>query len=221
MEVLRHGREVVDELTLDREADAGAAHQDVENLVEGTHVIDGHETAIETGHFVAVERRTSGHEGAHGGHGAERADGLVDAVCGVQLGEACGEEVGVAGDSFLPSLTPVLVLQPPRITSKEQLAVSDFFDLSIYVDADEEDLERWYLERIFRLRNLAFSYPHAYFHQFASMPDDELEARGRDIWRRVNLPNLRDNIAPTRSRADIVLRKGPEHKISEVWLRKL
>lgn len=113
------------------------------------------------------------------------------------------------------------VLQPPRITSKEQLAVSDFFDLSIYVDADEEDLERWYLERIFRLRNLAFSYPHAYFHQFASMPDDELEARGRDIWRRVNLPNLRDNIAPTRSRADIVLRKGPEHKISEVWLRKL
>lgn len=89
------------------------------------------------------------------------------------------------------------------------------------MDADVEDLERWYLERIFKLRELAFNHPQAYFHQFASMPDDELEARGRDIWRRVNLPNLVENIAPTRSRADIVLRKGPEHKVSEVWLRKL
>ena len=113
------------------------------------------------------------------------------------------------------------VLQPPRTASKELLAVSDFFDLSVYVDADVEDLERWYLERIFKLRELAFNHPQAYFHQFASMPDDELEARGRDIWRRVNLPNLVENIAPTRSRADIVLRKGPEHKVSEVWLRKL
>ncbi len=113
------------------------------------------------------------------------------------------------------------VLQPPRTASKELLAVSDFFDVSIYVDAEVEDLERWYLERIFKLRELAFNHPQAYFYQFASMPDDELEARARDIWRRVNLPNLIENIAPTRSRADIVLRKGPEHKVSEVWLRKL
>ena len=116
VEVLRHGREVVDELALDRKADAGAAHQDVEDLVEGAHVVDGHIGAVEPGHLVLVERRAGGHEGAHGGHGAECADGLVDAVGGVQLGKACGEEVRVSGDSLLPSLTSLLTLQPPRIT---------------------------------------------------------------------------------------------------------
>ncbi len=113
------------------------------------------------------------------------------------------------------------VLQPPRLSSRELLAVSDFFDMSIYVDAAEEDLERWYLDRIFKLRDLAFTQPNAYFYQFASMPDDELEARGRDIWRSVNLPNLIENIEPTKSRADVILRKGPDHRIAEVLLRKL
>ena len=101
------------------------------------------------------------------------------------------------------------VLQPARVTSTRELyAVSDFFDLSIYVDAPAEDIQRWYLERIFKLRKLAFTKPEAYFYRFAFMPDDELAAYAHNVWNTVNLPNLLDNIEPTRSRADIVLRKG-------------
>lgn len=114
------------------------------------------------------------------------------------------------------------VLQPARVTSTRELyAVSDFFDLSIYVDATAEDIQRWYLERIFKLRKLAFTKPEAYFYKFAFMPDDELAAYAHNVWNTVNLPNLLDNIEPTRSRADIVLRKGSDHTISEVLLRKL
>lgn len=114
------------------------------------------------------------------------------------------------------------VLQPARVTSTRELyAVSDFFDLSIYVDAPAEDIQRWYLERIFKLRKLAFTKPEAYFYKFAFMPDDELAAYAHNVWNTVNLPNLLDNIEPTRSRADIVLRKGSDHTISEVLLRKL
>ena len=114
------------------------------------------------------------------------------------------------------------VLQPARVTSTRELyAVSDFFDLSIYVDAPAEDIQRWYLERIFKLRKLAFTKPEAYFYKFAFMPDDELAAYAHNVWNTVNLPNLLENIEPTRSRADIVLRKGSDHTISEVLLRKL
>ena len=114
------------------------------------------------------------------------------------------------------------VLQPPRAASnRELLAVSDFFDISIYVDAAAEDIERWYLERIFKLRELAFTKPEAYFYKFAFMPDEEISDYAHDVWSTVNLPNLIENIEPTRSRADIVLRKGSDHTISEVLLRKL
>ena len=114
------------------------------------------------------------------------------------------------------------VLQPPRAASnRELLAVSDFFDISIYVDAAAEDIERWYLERIFKLRELAFTKPEAYFYKFAFMPDEEIADYAHDVWSTVNLPNLIENIEPTRSRADIVLRKGSDHTISEVLLRKL
>jgi len=117
----------------------------------------------------------------------------------------------------------VNVLHPPRRSRStgELLAVSDFFDLSIYVDADAEDIERWYIDRIFKLRDVAFNQPGAFFHQFAELPDDELRARGEEIWRTINLPNLLENIAPTRSRADIILRKGADHLIESVHLRKL
>ncbi|MGO1590642.1 MAG: type I pantothenate kinase [Ancrocorticia sp.] len=114
------------------------------------------------------------------------------------------------------------VLQPPRRAStNDLLAVSDFFDLSIYVDATAGDIQRWYLERIFKLRKLAFTQPDAYFYKLAFMPDHELAAYADNVWTTVNLPNLIENIEPTRSRADVVLRKGPDHSISEVLLRKL
>lgn len=113
------------------------------------------------------------------------------------------------------------VLQPPRPGASEPLAVSDFFDLSIYVDADEADIMSWYLDRIVKLRDVAFNQPGAYFHQFADMPVDELVKRATGIWNAINRPNLLENIAPTRSRAHIVLRKGPDHVIERVLLRKL
>ncbi|MDY5145892.1 type I pantothenate kinase [Actinotignum timonense] len=100
-------------------------------------------------------------------------------------------------------------------------AVSDFFDVSIYVDASPEDLETWYLSRIFKLRDVAFNLPGAYFHQFADMPDAELRARSLDIWNAINLPNLLENIQPTRERADIMLCKGADHRVQRIHLRKL
>lgn len=113
------------------------------------------------------------------------------------------------------------ILRPEDPPNKLRTVVSDFFDMSIYVDAEPEDLERWYLDRQFKLRDIAFSEPGAYFHQFADMPDDELRDRSREIWRTINLPNLLENIEPTRARADITLRKGPTHRVEEVLLRKL
>lgn len=114
------------------------------------------------------------------------------------------------------------VLQPPRLSlSRELLAVSDFFDVGIYVDADEADIRRWYMERILRLRTIAFNQPESYFHQFSQMPEQEMVDRTMGIWESINRPNLIENIAPTRDRADIVLRKGPDHVITDVLVRKL
>ena len=115
------------------------------------------------------------------------------------------------------------VLAPPHIGDPSGMleSVADLFDLSIYVDAHPDDLERWYIQRIHRLRNTAFTHPHSYFKRYAHMPQGELEEHFRTIWRTINLPNLLENIAPTRSRADIVLSKGPDHTIEQVAIRKL
>ena len=99
--------------------------------------------------------------------------------------------------------------------------VSDFFDFSIYVDAEEDDIVRWYVERFRALRSTAFRDPRSYFHRFADLEDAAADAMALDIWQRINGPNLRQNILPTRSRADLILRKGPAHTVDEVLLRKL
>ena len=98
--------------------------------------------------------------------------------------------------------------------------VSDFFDFSIYVDASEELLEAWFLERFRRLRDTAFKDERSYFRRYAAIPEQQAMAHAARIWRNVNLKNLRENIAPTRERANIVLRKGAGHAIDAVWLRK-
>ena len=97
--------------------------------------------------------------------------------------------------------------------------VSDFFDLSIYVDADEDDIERWYVERFFALRETAFSDETSFFRHFASLSDEELETTAHHIWMAINGPNLRENILPSRSRADVVLAKAADHKVQQVRLR--
>ncbi|MDJ0334188.1 type I pantothenate kinase [Salinibacterium sp. G-O1] len=111
------------------------------------------------------------------------------------------------------------VLQPP--VGGRSLAVSDLFDFSIYVDARSSDIARWYEERFLRLQRGAFSNPQSYFHRFAELSEDEARARARGIWASINAPNLEQNILPTRPRASLVLRKGSNHAVSSVLLRKI
>ncbi|HUI20285.1 MAG TPA: type I pantothenate kinase, partial [Methylocella sp.] len=99
--------------------------------------------------------------------------------------------------------------------------VSDFFDFSVYLHASEEDLEKWFVARFMRLRDTAFRDPASYFKKYAGLDDTQAQAAARDIWARINLRNLRENILPTMPRASLVLTKGPDHIIEEVELRKL
>ncbi|CAN5196799.1 type I pantothenate kinase [soil metagenome] len=110
------------------------------------------------------------------------------------------------------------VLQPPA--PGHSLAVSDLFDFTIYVDARTSDIARWYEERFLSLQRGAFANPQSYFHRFASLSEDEARTRARGIWKAINEPNLVQNILPTRPRASLVLRKGSDHAVSSVLLRK-
>jgi type I pantothenate kinase len=114
------------------------------------------------------------------------------------------------------------VLQPPRADAQGRsgLAVSDFFDFSVYVDAKTEDVRRWYVERFLRLRRTAFADPSSYFHRYAGLSDTEAASTAERIWDRTNEPNLVQNVRPTRGRATLVLTKGPDHAVTRVRLRK-
>jgi type I pantothenate kinase len=112
------------------------------------------------------------------------------------------------------------VLLPNKL-GKNIPFVSDFFDFSVYLHAKEVDLERWYVARFMRLRQTSFRDPRSFFRQYADLTDAEAERTARDIWTRINLRNLNENILPTRARASLVLTKGPSHRIEEVALRKL
>lgn len=114
------------------------------------------------------------------------------------------------------------VLQAPRDSHRDARAfVSDFFDFSVYVDAAESDIRRWYVERFLLLRATAFKEPESYFHRYAMLSDDAAERTAGELWDTINGPNLRQNILPTRERAHLVLVKGPDHAVEEVRLRKL
>ena len=102
-----------------------------------------------------------------------------------------------------------------------EVFLSDFFDFSVYVDAAESDLRRWYVERFLALRRTAFADASAYFHRFAGLTDEQARETALGIWTAVNGPNLRDNIAPTRSRARLVLQKAADHEVRRVLLRKI
>ena len=111
------------------------------------------------------------------------------------------------------------VLQPAG--GGNRLAVSDLFDFSVYVDARVSDIETWYVERFLKLQRGAFADPKSYFHRYASLTTEEAKAQALSIWRSINEPNLLQNVLPTRSRAKLVLRKGTNHTVSTVLLRKL
>ena len=99
--------------------------------------------------------------------------------------------------------------------------VSDFFDFSIYVDADENDIEQWYIDRFLKLRETIFRDPSSHFHRYASLTPPEAVETARTIWRTINLVNLRENVMPTRERAYLILEKGRDHAVRRVKLRKL
>ena len=102
-----------------------------------------------------------------------------------------------------------------------RIFVSDFFDFSIYVDADEPVIYQWYENRLLTFRQSAFRDPSSYFHHFASLSEEETKEVASSIWRTINGKNLIENILPTRERADLILRKGPDHSVESVKLRKL
>lgn len=117
------------------------------------------------------------------------------------------------------------VLQTQTVVEKGEeppkLFVSDFFDFSIYVDADTDVIEQWYVDRFLALRETVFTDENSFFHRFAHFTRDEAVDFAREIWSKINGPNLRRNILPTRERADLILEKGPDHGVRSVRLRRL
>jgi type I pantothenate kinase len=117
----------------------------------------------------------------------------------------------------------VNVLQTGRLPrdGKAVPVVSDFFDFSVYIDAEESVLRNWYVRRFLTLRDTAFTDPRSYFNRYALLSDEEATATALAIWERTNLANLEDNILPTRPRATLILKKGTEHVVETVALRRL
>jgi type I pantothenate kinase len=115
------------------------------------------------------------------------------------------------------------VLQPGRLARDGRAIafVSDFFDFSIYLDADEALIREWYIERFMRLRLTAFQDPRSFFQRYTKLSENDALGVATGLWEKINLPNLRENILPTRPRASLVLRKGASHLIEDVALRKL
>jgi type I pantothenate kinase len=131
----------------------------------------------------------------------------------------------VAGEQTVTQRPDILLLEGLNVLQPAPtgaaLVVSDFIDFSVYVDAAADDIRRWYVERFLRLRETAFRDPSSYFRRYAEMDEVAAAARAEQIWAEINGPNLESNIFPTRGRATLVLRKGPEHQVTQVRLRKV
>jgi type I pantothenate kinase len=115
------------------------------------------------------------------------------------------------------------VLQPGKLPRDGKIVpfLSDFFDFSIYIDAEEDRIHDWYIARFMRLRETAFRNPESFFHRYSQLSEGAAHAIAEGLWANINLKNLRENILPTRARADLILRKGADHLVEEVALRKL
>jgi len=133
------------------------------------------------------------------------------------------DEKVVIGHPDIVIVEGLNVLQPARVREdgRTGLAVSDFFDFSVYVDAATADIRRWYTDRFLRLRETAFRDPASYFARYGDLSEQEAVEEAHRIWDTINGPNLRENIQPTRSRATLVLRKDTDHSVRYVRLRKL
>jgi type I pantothenate kinase len=149
--------------------------------------------------------------------GVERVTAPVYSHLSYDIVEGEFEEVRAPDVLILEGLN---VLQPPAIG--QELALSDFFDFTIYIDANPNTIEDWYLSRFLQLWTSAFTNPRSYFHSLTKQLNQEQAIeRAEGFWRNINLPNLRENIEPTRSRAKLVMQKGHEHRVQRVLLRKI
>lgn len=131
----------------------------------------------------------------------------------------------VPGETVTVSSPDVLIVEGLNVLQApgpdQEIALSDYFDFKIYVDSETKNIAGWFLNRFHQLRESAFTNPQSYFHRYAEMPLEEALAKANSIWNEINLPNLEQNILPTKSRATLVLNKGKEHKVESVLLRKL
>ncbi|MCK0112281.1 type I pantothenate kinase [Ornithinimicrobium sp. F0845] len=133
-----------------------------------------------------------------------------------------GEEIVVRRPDVL-IVEGLNVLQAPRQHSdgRSGLSVSDFFDFSVYVDAKQDLIKKWYVDRFQELRHTAFSQPESFFRRYANLDDEAAVDMAESIWDAINAPNLVENILPTRGRATLVLSKGEDHAVNRVRLRRL
>jgi type I pantothenate kinase len=135
----------------------------------------------------------------------------------------------VPGETVVVDRPDILIVEGLNVLQTSRLPrdgravpfVSDFFDFSIYLDADEAIIRRWYIERFQRLRETAFRDPASYFHRYAGIPEEEATTIAEGLWNRINLVNLRENILPTRARANLILGKGSTHEVEQVALRRI
>ncbi len=129
----------------------------------------------------------------------------------------------VPGDEIVVRQPDILILEGLNVlqVGGSNEFVSDYFDFSIYIDADEAHIEEWYVQRFLKLCETVFQDPNSFFQNYAHLSHDEAVATARGIWREINGKNLQENIAPTRSRAGLVVRKGADHRVSDVALRRL
>ncbi|MCX6520398.1 MAG: type I pantothenate kinase [Actinobacteria bacterium] len=129
----------------------------------------------------------------------------------------------VDGDEVVVRRPDILILEGLNVlqVGSADEFVSDYFDFSIYIDADESHIEEWYVQRFLKLCETVFQDPNSFFQNFAHLSHDEAVATARGIWREINGKNLRENIAPTKTRASLLLRKGLDHRVTDVSLRRL
>ncbi|MDR0837998.1 MAG: type I pantothenate kinase [Propionibacteriaceae bacterium] len=140
---------------------------------------------------------------------------LYDVVPGQFTVLECPDILVIEGINILQIPDPI----PGKRAS--MLAVSDFFDFSVYVDAHEDDIRRWYISRFLKLRDSAFQDPDSFFRQYAALTDEQAIAFANEVWDATNGPNLVNNIEPTKVRATAILRKGPDHSVERVRIRKI
>ena len=127
------------------------------------------------------------------------------------------DKVDVIKDPDILIVEGINVLQVSKI---HQVFVSDFFDFTIYIDADENNIKKWYIERFLLLQKTAFQNPMSYFHRYTSLSKDAAIKQATEIWQEINAINLKENILPTRHRANIVFKKGHDHRMERVYLKK-